>query len=181
MAWSVPRTWAVSDDITAARLQAISDDLNVLGNPPLAIKTATESVTSSTTLQDDDELTVTVEASTLYRFEMVLLYDGNQSGDLRFAFVAPSGTVQGAVHRLVTGATLAAASELSMGGGDLTTAVAAGTLGTGTTTALYAFGIAAIGVTGGSLKLQWAQNTSSASATRVLANSYLLTQRVGAN
>ena len=122
--WSTPRTWAVNDDITAARLQAISDDLTVLGAPPLAIKTATESVTSSTTLQDDDELVVTVEANTKYRVELLLLYDGNAAGDIQVKLVAPSGTVQGTVHRIVTGA--AVIGDDTFGGGDLAVAIVAG-------------------------------------------------------
>ena len=179
MTWHTPRTWGVNDDITASRLQDISDDLTVLGAPPLAIKTATETVAGSTTLQDDDELTITVEASTKYRIELVILYDGPQASDLKFALVVPSGTVQGVVHRLVTAATSTSATELSMGGGDLTVAVGAGNLGTGVPSAVYAFGIAAVGGTGGSLKLQWSQNTSNATPTRVFANSYLLAQRIG--
>lgn len=174
--WSTPPTWSVGEDITAADLQIMSDDLNALWTQPFARKTATESVTSSTTLQNDDALSVAVAASTTYHVECVLLYDGATAGDLKVGFTAPASA---SFEGIAVGPSPTAASSAD----DVTAYVVLGTannfgaLGTGTTTALKINGV--ITTSGsGTLQLQWAQVASSGTATRVFANSYLMLRRV---
>jgi hypothetical protein len=48
-----------------------------------------------------------------------------------------------------------------------------GTIASGTSSAVHVAGIIRVGATGGTFKLQWAQGTSSATATRVFVNSFL--------
>src|SRR5574341_1924364 len=69
-------------------------------------KTADESVTSSTTLQDDDHLVIAVEANTNYFIEAFLIYDGDAAGDFKFTFSVPAGAtlaLVGVVKDAVTG------------------------------------------------------------------------------
>ena len=161
--------FATGDVPTAAQVN--SWFVNVL----VAYKTADESVTSSTTFQDDDHLTVAVEANCVYVLEMVLSYDALAAGDLKTQFVMPAGaTVVGAALGLTT--TAAATTD------DYTTSwvglANVGGVGAGSTQAVYARGLFTTSGTAGTLKLQWAQTVSSATATRIFTGSYMLLRRV---
>lgn len=57
----------------------------------LIVKSADEAVTSSTTLQNDDDFSFTVAANTSYVVEGVLIVDGSSSGDFKAAWSIPSG------------------------------------------------------------------------------------------
>jgi hypothetical protein len=54
------------------------------------IKGSTETVTNSTTLQDDDALFFSVATSSKYWFEAVLLVDGSTTGDIKIQFNVPA-------------------------------------------------------------------------------------------
>ena len=73
--WAAP-VHAVDEVVTASRTNTWF--INCL----FAYETATESVVPSTTLQDDDHLTVTVEANAVYDVTIVLTCDGTGGGDL---------------------------------------------------------------------------------------------------
>ena len=144
-----------------------------------ATKTATESVTNSTTLQNDDELFVTLEASTTYQVDLVMLYDGAAAGDFKVGFTGPTAaTLQG----VVVGITPAGATS----GDDVTAYAVLGTannfgaVGTGTTLGMHFSGLLRTSTTVGALTVQWAQITASATATRVFADSYLALRRITA-
>jgi hypothetical protein len=141
-------------------------------------KTATESVTSSTALQDDDHLTVTVEANAHYVLDSTLFFDGATAGDFKMLWVAPAGAAMPwGVAAPVT--TAVGFNDDQTAGFDLTgTGVTFGALGTGTTAAALISGLLVVGGTAGTLKLQWAQGTSSGTATRLFINSYLSLRRV---
>lgn len=165
-------TFAVGENFTATKVNTY------LSQQRIAIKSATESVTSSTSLQNDDHLSFTVNANTNYWVEGILFMDGATGGDIKIAIVIPSGTLRWCADGLSAGA--AASQDIvdrrsKNGGGSGT---AHGTLGAGTTNTFLFRGIARIGSTGGTLQLQWAQNTSSGTSTRLFANSLLRAQRV---
>lgn len=146
----------------------------------VATKTALESVTSSTALQNDDELVLPVEASAVYEMALVLFHDSDATvaGDIKIAWTGPAGAalswgVHGANTSVTTSTgvgsvnmqTRTIAEFASFGGGD-----SAGT------TAL-AFGTLTTAGTAGTLQLQWAQETSNAVATNVRAGSRLTLRR----
>lgn len=140
---------------------------------PQARKTATESVTSSATLQDDDELFVSVEANTVYTVVGVLFYDGATAGDMKISWTGPSGYSFDYQH---TGpATGLAGTSGDIDYRQITEAdtLGVGCNGAGTTLAIHITGILIVSSTAGTFQLQWAQFASSATATRVFAPSFL--------
>ncbi len=144
-----------------------------------AYKTADETVNASSTFQDDDHLSFTVDASTNYIVELVLI--GSQistSPDFKAQFILPShdGTTTylntlcstGSIATFqtfnddVTGTTVFFTSGLTNCMGDNTG-----------NNMLRTNGVVTIGGTGGTFKLQWAQNTLTASDTILRVGSYL--------
>jgi hypothetical protein len=141
---------------------------------PQARKTATESVTSSATLQNDDELFVSVEANAIYTVVACLFYDGATAGDFKFSFTGPSGySFDYAATIAPTAATTAAGNTVNNSAFAETDTLGVGAVGAGTTLVVPIQGILVISSTAGTFQLQWAQNASSATATRVFAPSFL--------
>lgn len=143
------------------------------------VKAATETVTSSTTFQDDNELFVPVAANATYRFDILLLHSSGTTGKIKIQFTAPAGasTAWGVigVNSAVTSSTVVTdlampsrvlSDTLVLGGGNLTgtTALISGSITTSSTA--------------GNLTLQWAQNTSDGAATQVRAGSTLSMKRI---
>ena len=142
----------------------------LLGAGDLVIKSADESVTSSATLQNDDELVRTVLANTSYTFEVYLAYLAGTTGDFKAAITFPSGgSLYAAVTRDLTG------SAPELGGGLLTsgTAVAGGGLGTSIIMFQHWKGAFLNGGTEGPFQVQFAQNASNGTATTLKAGSFL--------
>jgi hypothetical protein len=109
--------------------------------------------------------------------DALIIYDGSTTGDIKVQIVGPTGT-SFLDHKLgiittATANTGSAAFAATAGG-----AQAAGAIGAGSELALRARGLVVIGATAGTVKLQFAQNTSDAThATTVYANSFLKAQR----
>lgn len=160
---------AVGEVVTAARI----NDWFI--NTLFAVKTATESVVSSTTLQDDDDLSVTVAANASYIIELMLSYDGLAASDLKTSLTLPAGaTIVGAVQAMAQTAA-ATTDDFSAG---WTGAINPGCLGAGTAAAMFGRGLLTVAGTGGLVTLQWAQLASAATAVRLFAGSYLFLRRV---
>lgn len=172
--------WTAHDILTAADLNAAI----AKGIPKIVVKTADESVTSSTTLQDDNELLISLASGSSYLIEAHLLVSGAAAGDVKTAW-ARTGTLNQIGGRMVRGpginttdvtAGAAAATTVginrSSGGNALTTALASGVDGTAISYISEVFTLTSV-VTG-TLTLQWAQNTSSATATIMRAGSFLI-------
>ncbi|WDZ87179.1 hypothetical protein [Micromonospora cathayae] len=148
-------------------------------NVTFARKTATESVSGSTALQDDDHLFVTVDASTVYELTAVLRYDGDAAGDLQIGWTVPAGATLDywGSGLTVTGANY---SDDQNGAFDLTTSVVAfGAIGVGTTCTVRLGGLLVTAGTAGTVRLRWAQRTAFATATRLFTNSFVSLRRVG--
>lgn len=157
----------------------VNTALNQLnGYDVFARKTADQSVTSSITKVDDTHLSGSVLANGVYIVRWSLRTDGATAGDLRYAFVGP-----GAATMAWESAGLAAADATNVA--PSITDVAAigtdavhGTIGTGSTTRVDGSGLLLVSSTAGTFKLQWAQGTSSATATRVLTGSWMFARQV---
>jgi hypothetical protein len=156
-------------------------DFDLLG--VYALKTANESVTSSTTLQNDDELAIPLAGNAKYIMDGFLFYQGASSpaGDLKMDFLVPSGGVMkwanfgvnpsGLTQYNVVGEGAAAGSPRAVGtngipgsGGIEMSCAPRGYISTSSTSA--------------NLQFRFAQNVSSATATTVLAGSWLRVVRV---
>lgn len=155
------KTFAVGEVLTAA------DTNKYLRNTVFVRKTLGESVNASTTLHDDLELHVTLEPDSVYELSSVLSYESGTGVDFKFAFQGPTGhSISYVVHRLATSA--AADTDVAINPVYTTgAAIAAGALGSGVPCFLHVHGLVTTGSTGGTFKLQWAQNVSDASATYV--------------
>lgn len=142
-------------------------------------KATTETVTSSTTFQDDNELFLPAVANATYRFDLLLLHSSGTTGKFKMQFTAPTGaSVNWGVHAAQNAQISSTSVEITsmpsrvladnqqMGGGNLagTTALVSGVLITSSTA--------------GNLMLQWAQITSDAAATQVRAGSTLRMKRI---
>lgn len=135
-------------------------------------KTSDESVTSSTTVQDDNELSMTLNANTNYWVDGHLITDGAVGGDVKLQFVVPSGTIRWLANGPVVSAT-GTVTDVNRNFQVGSSPVTLGTIASGTNSVILIFGIVRVGASGGTFKLQWAQGSSSGTATRVRTNSVL--------
>lgn len=149
--------------ITASMLRGVA--------PLAVVKGADESVTSSTTLQNDDALFLSVAANATYLFECYLNYEGGTLGssDLKLVWSAPSGATMRFTFAHVDTSGNNVCSVTSAAGSTLTT----GTNGAASLRGATMKGTLAVGATAGTLQLTWAQNTSSGTATIIHALSHL--------
>lgn len=139
-------------------------------------KTADESVTSSTTLQNDDALALAVGANEVWEVEASIRYSGaSATPDLKMDFTSPAGAsgVLAAFGSVSTGDVHQAPQEWSITGAFTQTFGTGGGVRT-----VLAKGVLITAGTAGNLQCRWAQNTSSADATTVKANSYIRARRV---
>lgn len=141
-----------------------------------AIKASDQSVTTSTTLANDDDLAVGLGGGGVYELDMIVFATAaSNTPDMKFTFTMPSASSQLLVAVTAnTGAVTTQDSWASDTIGDIRTAEP---LTTGTH-AIRIHGYIVNGSDDGNLHFQWAQNTSSADFTKVLAGSYMSLRRV---
>ncbi len=161
-----PPVWSVGQVLAAA-------DVNSWFIPLVALKTSAQSVTSSTTPVNDTQLFLTLPVNTTYYVQGVVLFDAAAGGDIKLNIAAPAGAT---VNVTSNNRTLAgvAANWLPMN----TNQIASAGSGAGSTLTLSFNGVVAMGATAGNIQVVWAQNTSSATATRVLSASVLIANRI---
>lgn len=169
--WAAVPTLAATDPFDKPVYDIVKGNLEYL-LPLFARKTADESVTSSTALQNDDHLVLAAEASATYELEMLLSLLGAAAGDFKFQYALPAGSTMFA--RIIY-----FDPSLSLGNA-LYTNAAPWTAGTDPAfaTPVHVVGTLRTGGTAGNLQLTWAQNASNATPTKVLADSYMRLRRV---
>jgi hypothetical protein len=190
-ALTITGSLTTTSNLTVGGTLAVTGNMSVSGNMSVTgigarsyvRKTADESVTSSTTLQNDNELLLAVAANCTYVFRVwIMATDATDAnGDIKFAFTFPTGAVchfsgKGPHTLLASGA---------FGDGEY---IARNTATSGSTVASYGLTTSVIGIeltgllivssTAGNLQLQWAQNSSDANATTVQAGSFMTLERV---
>jgi hypothetical protein len=137
----------------------------------LVYKTVDESVSSATTgttLQNDDDLFVTAEPNSQYDFRLWMVINTGTTPDFKFGWTAPSGsTLSWSVQE---GNTIVIAAVLQ---GPFSLASVVPINGAASDQMIIVEGLLTTGVTGGTFRLQWAQNTANASLTYVKATSRL--------
>lgn len=159
--------------LTAATLSALVTELR----PLVAYKTADETVTSSITLQNDDQMTITLAASTNYEIETVVWAAGDDLGDLRMNYSAPSSVVGWAGQvALLNPSGASTASDANMvayafSSGVLTSDLAIGIADTNLVVAVIK-GFLEVS-TGGTFTARWGQVTSSGTGTTIKRGSWL--------
>ena len=151
--------------------QRITGDLLQQMLPLSAVKPAPTSRASTTTLQNDPDLVIDLPRTGTWTFDIWLNYTGGTLGasDLKLGMTY-SGTTTFAAWG-VNGITTAATNQLNAGGNSFTGSLVLGTSG-GTFFTGDIHGQVTVSTTG-TLALQWAQNTSSATATNLRQGSYM--------
>lgn len=131
-------------------------------------KTATESVTSSTTLQADDDLTVTLEALTSYAFMFVLQTTcSSVTPQLKYRWAEADGYYSWGGTSMVANGSAAVAGDDDRGA----TTQVVGHAVSGQSSVI-GHGLITTGASGGTFRLEWAQNVSNANAVNILLQSY---------
>lgn len=155
---------AAGAKLRASTLSALISEVR----PLTSIKSADETVNNSATLQNDDQLFLSVAANTFYELNLRLIMNSNATANFKLQFTAPAGagfsshSIEGNAATALTGPggaggtyTGVAADKIVIVGGQFSTAGTAGTL-----------------------QLQWAQNTANVSNTIVKANSYMTLRQI---
>lgn len=156
-----------------ALAQAAADAVITTGGNAVA-KTADTSVTSSTTLVTDSELSIPVTGGALINFRGSLVYTAGSAGDFKYRITGPASPASITIKRrtIAPGGTEAVAVDTAFSTSDI---VVDGGTGTG----VIAFeGVLKNGSTAGTIGIQWAQNTSNATATVLKAGSLIEYTRV---
>lgn len=148
--------------LTAATLQAM------VGLK--AAKTADLGRTSTTALTADPDLSVTLAANSVYVVGLLLLYKGGTTGssDFKFSWSLPSGAS-------LAGEYMGIANPVSLVSATITGAstTVSYTNGTGNPFPVTIEATVTTGSSAGAFALTWAQNTSSATTTTLMAGSNL--------
>lgn len=162
---------ASNSNVGTKTLHASDIDADAVSAPSgwtTVTKTATETVTASMVLQNDDALKFAMLANTTYRFRATLHATSTSTApDIRVSINGPAAAtlIAWGAHQLTN---LAAGVSSNAYGATLAAQI------TSTAPAIVVIeGTIQNGANAGDLQVQWAQNTSDAAATNVLKGSYL--------
>lgn len=135
-------------------------------------KTADETLSSNTTLQNDDALLWAVRSNAVYIMHLWVLYQSGTAGDFKMGFTVPASTTM-AWAWFGSDTNLAV---VNAGPFNESSSTAAG----GSTANLWAHvhGVITTSATSGNVQFQWAQNSSDGTSTIVRAGSYGYLHRV---
>ncbi len=158
-----------------------ASDVNRWFVPAAVFKPSNTSRVSTTTLANDPDLVLPLEANAVYKMELTAYYDADTAGDLKVGWAAPAAT---SIVEVAMGLTIGAATgiddQVYGGPADSSPWMAIyGGIGAGVLAGLFVAGTVTTAGTAGNLTLQWAQGTSSATATILHAKSNLYLQRIG--
>ena len=162
MVWTTPRTWTDGELVTASLMNThVRDNLNAVFTVN-KMKGSDETVSASTTLQDDADFFFTVAAAEKWAVDMAIKLDTTTTGDWKFNFTVPAGTTYQFSPIYSPTATVVDWSSADF------------TISAQTSTAqglrIQAFFL--VGGTAGTVQFQWAQGTASGN-TIVKAGSWM--------
>lgn len=143
----------------------------------MVIKAADESVVSSTVLQDDNELQITVSANTKYFVECFLIYSADPAADCKIQYAVPAGATFDWVSDSLGSAATANTDVVSRSYQTTGTPALGGVTSNATNLVGLHKGLLTV-TTAGIFKLTWAQLASTVNATFVRANSALILTRM---
>ncbi len=145
-----------------------------IGKEMIKIKSTNESLTNSVTLQDDDELQFAVNANEKWYIDVLLDVTGS-TGGIKCGFAIPTGSTM--ALNMCANLTAGNTSHVHEWIRTSNTASSGITI-TNNVTSISIRGIVSISSTAGSVKLEWAQSTSSGTATVVKSLSMMKYTRV---
>lgn len=164
---TVTSTSALTGAVTTTGALTVGTNLAVtnVGKRLWARKSADESVTSSTTLQNDDHLALAVVANASYVMKLMIIYTSAATPGIKYGWTGPASAT------LSWGTSTAVISFLALSDTDNWSNTASAIHSTCYTGVLVTAG------SSGTLQFQWAQNASNATAMTVKAGSYLMLTR----
>jgi len=155
---------------------AFSDDMVGIDNVPLGlkyarrtmhvVKTADEVITSDSTLSDDAELVIALQANKVYHFYGSMYYKSGSTPDIKFACSIPAGATARRINDNWTALVKRNTSDFTVSSGAIA--------GTGNTDVQVYEGFVIMAGTAGNFAFQWAQNISNAGETTVFAGSHIV-------
>ena len=149
---------------------------DVVGAARTVYKTDDESVTSSTTVQDDDHLTLTMTTDAVYALDTFLDVEGDADGDFKLTFTGPSGASGSWTPDGISLGNSNNIGQIKRGRNGFGDTDSVGILPDGTI--VTPRGQITTSSTAGSLTLQWAQNSSNETATTLKTGSWLRLHRM---
>jgi len=149
-----------------------SDQWKVL-LPVGAVKTSTENRSSTSTLTSDAVLRADYKTNATYEISGLIIHSSNSTADFKFQ-IADSGSAT-LIYLSVLGVVVGGSTEIKQEGTNGTVFTSEGA---SANRSLWIRGSAVIGGTSGALIVQWAQNTSNASTTSVVAGSFFIMRQV---
>lgn len=145
---------------------------------PLQVrKGSNQSIPSSTTLQNDSALFVTVLANATYDVSTFLVYDADTAGRFQVGFYGPTGFLLDWWPNGESGSVSGSTGSAYWAYAFASSTVIYGANGSGSLLVARPGGILTVGSTGGTFGVRWAQGTSSATATIVHVTSTLTLRR----
>lgn len=171
MAWTTPKTWSAGETLTAANFNThIRDNLLAVGPHLIVRKPSDESVTSSTVLQNDDHLALTIAANEVWHTRWGLWVSGGASvSNITVAFTFPASCV--VAISTVCYSTSGTVQNFRWTGSS--SPVQNNLLVTSTGEFFVLEGVVQNAGNAGTFQLQWAQATSNGTALVMEANSTL--------
>lgn len=143
-----------------------------------ARKTGDEAKTSTTTLTDDAELLLPLNASATYVIEVTAIYDGATTGDIRFGLTVPAGATVWMNHMGLISTAAGQSASIFMGVNSTALSGPIGAAGAGSKVHYRGKALVRTGGTAGNAVLQWAQGASDPTATNLFTDSFMTAQRV---
>jgi hypothetical protein len=141
-------------------------------------KPSDETVTSSTSLQDDNDLFVSVAANATYWVDGFIIYSGSDVADINAGWSAPAGaTFDWALN---TGDNTATSANMPIYrlSSLVTDTIFVGCIGSTLRLSAPLTGVLVTAGTSGTLRFRWAQLASNATASTVRAGSFLRLTRL---
>jgi hypothetical protein len=147
--------------------------------PDIIVKPANTSRASTTTLADDPDLVVALEANATYLVEMHIAAISGTTEDIKTAWTVPTGA-SGSKYVIGPGSAsdgTDSSSNARWGGSAFVTSITYGARTGGFSFNFYEWAIVTTGVAG-NVTFQWAQAVSGATAAQILINSYISARRL---
>jgi hypothetical protein len=151
-------------------LTITQSQISDLPSTQIAYKTADESVVSSTTLQADDHLTLSVEANSYYEFELFFIFSSPSNiPGIKMQIDGPASSVVGGLWNKSYNGTM----ETDVDEGSTSMSATHSIITSWRDEAIKVTGFIYTAGTAGNLALSWAQNTSDSNAVTVYKGSFL--------
>lgn len=144
----------------------------------IVTKAAVETVTNSVVLQDDNDMTIALDANKTYRVTLRLACTGPAAADIKTAWRVTGGVALLVLRHCIgpeTGTAGTSANQVVTVARDLVTAQPYGTDGGGTWGVIQETFLVETTTAGtaGTLTLQWAQNTANVTGTNVTVGTHM--------